>query len=656
MYSVPDGYLAAIRAPTRTDRLAGKLTLTNGTTIALNDSAVISGSLSVDNQCVSGQELTFGSVYMGQASLQLRTELTSAAFYNAALEIDYEIKLADGSWYTLPVGRYTVAEAERSAAVVSLTAYDNMLKLEQNLSGSVIQGDAYTMLTQIAEACGVELGQTEAEIKALSANAELLRQLDSTYNVSSWRDCAGAIAQLLAGFATCDRLGRLVIHQFAETPCVTLGESARSSVKVSDFSCHYAALTIETSEDSYTAGTEGDTGLAMTISDMPLAESGLASAKQGICDAVYAKLCKLDYTPMTVTLPGDPALELGDRLTVPTKDGAPQTLVTHLVWKFRGTQTLKGVGKNPYLTGTTRTDTRLRSLQKQTAANKVIYYSFSNGSDLVVRGDGAEIGAANLTFVTTQNTSAMFLAQLLLTAEPETETVDLPVTSTDETLPADAAAALERDAALTLAVRYYMDDSLIGTYVPAQRLVRGSHALALFYPFPDLQGAASHRWSVRLLCTGGVVRIGKGQLRATITGQGMAAGDIWDGTLTLEETLARVTRPAKLRQILAIYGDVTTEMQRPLGTTAAELLARIPRTTPRRAVNGQAPKRSTTYAYYGLPLAFDADFVQLDADGWRLRTSWQYDAVPQKIDTGTLLCAAADTGSLAEVSKIEVSI
>ena len=656
MHNTPKQYQTAIRAPTRTDGLAGRLTLADGGVIPLDDSAVLAGSVCVDNQCVSGQELAFGGVYMGQASLQLRTELSSAAFYDAALEIDYKLRLPDGSWYTLPVGRYTVAEAERSAAVVSLTAYDHMLRLERPLAGSVIQGDAYAMLTQIAETCGVELGQTEAEIRALSPNAELLRQLDAGYHVSTWRDCAGAVAQLLAGFATFDRLGRLVVRQFGAAPCATLGENARTNAKISDFSCHYAALTIETDDDSYTAGTEGDSGLAMTIADMPLAESGLPSTKQGICDALFARLQNMDYTPMTVTLPGDPALELGDRLTVPTKDGAPQTLVTHLVWKFRGTQTLKGVGKNPYLTGTTRTDTRLRSLQKQTAANKVIYYSFSNGSDLVVRGDGAEVGAANLTFVTTQNTSAMFLAQLLLTAEPETETVDLPVTSTDETLPTDAAAALERDAALTLAVRYYMDDSLIGTYVPAQRLVRGSHALALFYPFPDLQGAASHRWSVRLLCTGGVVRIGKGQLRATITGQGMAAGDIWDGTLTLEETLARVARPAKLRQILAIYGDVTTEMQKPLGTAAAERLARIPRTTPRRAVNGQAPKRSTTYAYYGLPLAFDADFVQLDTDGWRLRTSWQYDAVPQEIDTGTLLCAAADTGNLAEVSKIEVSI
>ena len=656
MYSVPDDYQTAIRAPTRTDGLAGRLTLADGGVIPLDDSAVLAGSVCVDNQCVSGQELAFGGVYMGQASLQLRTELSSAAFYDAALEIDYKLRLPDGSWYTLPVGRYTVAEAERSAAVVSLTAYDHMLKLERPLAGSVIQGDAYAMLTQIAETCGVELGQTEAEIRALSPNAELLRQLDAGYHVSTWRDCAGAVAQLLAGFATFDRLGRLVVRQFGGAPCATLSENARTNAKISDFSCHYAALTIETDDDSYTAGTEGDSGLAMTIADMPLAESGMPSTKQGICDALFARLQNMDYTPMTVMLPGDPALELGDRLTVPTKDGAPQTLVTHLVWKFRGTQTLKGVGKNPYLTGTTRTDTRLRSLQKQTAANKVIYYSFSNGSDLVVRGAGAEISAANLTFVTTQNTSAMFLAQLLLTAEPETETVDLPVTSTDETLPTDAAAALERDAALMLTVRYYMDDSLIGTYVPTQRLVRGSHALALFYPFPDLQGAASHRWSVRLLCTGGVVRIGKGQLRATITGQGMAAGDIWDGTLTLEETLARVTRPAKLRQILAIYGDVTTEMQKPFGSTAAERLARIPRTTPRRAVNGQAPKRSTTYAYYGLPLAFDVDFVQLDADGWRLRTSWQYDAVPQEIDTGTLLCAAADTGNLAEVSKIEVSI
>ena len=95
MYDVPKEYRAAIRSPTRNDRMAGKLILTDGSTIELTDSAVISGSVSVDNQCVSGQELAFGSVYMGQASLQLSTALSSAAFYDAALQIDFEIQLAD---------------------------------------------------------------------------------------------------------------------------------------------------------------------------------------------------------------------------------------------------------------------------------------------------------------------------------------------------------------------------------------------------------------------------------------------------------------------------------------------------------------------------------------------------------------------------------
>ena len=587
MYNVPTQYQTAIRSPTRADRLAGRLTLTDGTVLPLSDSAVMAGSVSVDNQCVSGQELAFGGVYMGQAALQLRTGLSSAAFYDAALEIDYELRLPDGTWYTLPVGRYTVAEAERTAAVVSLTAYDNMLKLERPLAGSVIQGDAYAMLTQIAEACGVELGQTEAEIRALSPNSELPRQLDSTYRVSTWRDCAGAVAQLLAGFATFDRLGRLVIRQFGETPCATLAENTRTSVKISDFSCHYAALTIETDDDSYTAATEGDTGLTMTISDMPLAESGLSDAKQGICDALFAKLKNMDYTPMTVTLPGDPALELGDRLALPTRaqDAAPETLVTHLVWKFRAAETLKGVGKNPYLTGgASRTDSQLRSLQRQTDANKVIYYSFSNASDLVVKSDGQEVNAANLTFVTTQDTSAMFLAQLLLTAEPDAETVQLPVTSGDETFPTDAEAALEQDAALTLTVRYYMDNFLIENFIPVQRLVRGAHALTLFYPFPDLVGAASHRWNVRLLCAGGTVKIGKGQLRATITGQGMAAGDIWDGTLTFEELVGCMNRPANRRRVLTIYDGLTSKMQTPLGRTAAESIALVRRSRPTRII------------------------------------------------------------------------
>ena len=431
------------------------------------------------------------------------------------------------------------------------------------------------MLTQIADTCGVELAQSEAEIKALSPNAEILRQLDGSYRVSTWRDCVGAIAQLLAGFATIDRLGRLRIVQFGETPCVTLSENARTNAKISDFSCHYAALVIETDTDTFTSDIEGESGLERTISDMPLAESGTAEVRQGICDAVLARLRALDYTPAAVTMPGDPALELGDRLALPTADAAPETLVTHLVWKFRGEMTLKGVGKNPYLAGAAaHTDAQLRSLQKQADANKIIYYSFTNGSDIKVKDNGKETHAVNLTFVTTQDTSAMFLAQVLLTAEPDAEVVKLPVTG-DMASDFGGAATPEQDAALTLTVRYYLDNVLIDSFTPAQRLVRGAHALALFYPFPDLEGAASHRWSVRLLCAGGGVKIAKGQIRATITGQGMAVGDAWDGTLEFEELVGRPTRTPAACKVLTIQDAILAGTQMPIGDAAAEIITRL---------------------------------------------------------------------------------
>lgn len=113
--------------------------------------------------------------------------------------------------------------------------------------------------------------------------------------------------------------------------------------------------------------------------------------RQGICDAVFARLRALDYTPAAVTMPGDRRWSWADRLALPTADAAPETLVTHLVWKFRGEMTLKGVGKNPYLAGAaTHTDAQLRSLQKQAGANKIIYYSFTNGSDIKVKDNGKE--------------------------------------------------------------------------------------------------------------------------------------------------------------------------------------------------------------------------------------------------------------------------
>lgn len=493
IYSVSDAYKTAIRARTRTDQVTGTLTLTNGTVLNLDAADLMSGSLTLDNQCVTGEELAFGCAYLGQAALNLRTDLSRYAFYGAKLVLHYGLQLPGGRWETVPLGVYTVAEAERRALYVSIKAYDNILALQQKYDGTTMQGTAYALLGQIAAACGLTLGQTEAEIGALNPNAALVCQLSGTDGLSTWRECAAAVAQLVGGFAA-----------------------------VSDFACHYAALSIETDNGSFAAGRSQDTGLTMRISNMTLAEKGLPATRQQITDNLFAALQRLDYVPATVTMPGDPAFEPGDRVALPMEDGtAPEMLVTHFVWRYRGRQTLKGVGRNPYLGGTTdgATEKALRRLQNSAESKRIVYYSFTNPAELAVQT--VETPAVAIAFTAVEETSAMFLAQLLLDAAPDTGKV------------------------LTLTVRYYINDVPVENFAPQQRLETGAHTLALFYPFASVEAGTVTRLSVRLTCAGGTVKIAPYGIKATVTGQGMASETPWDGTLECEETLLPIAIKAR---------------------------------------------------------------------------------------------------------------
>ena len=520
MYPVSQAYKTAIRARTRTDSVTGVLTLKDGTVLPLQPQDLMSGSLTLDNQCVTGEELAFGCAYMGQAALSLRTELDRYSFYGASLVLTYALQLPDGSWERVPLGCYTVAEAERRALYVSIKAYDNILALQTRFDGEALQGDAYTLLAALADRAGLTLGQTAQEIADLSPCAGLVHRLTGE-EFSTLRDAVSAIAQLLGGFAAADRAGRLVIRQFAVSPCAALDAAGRSEAAVSDFRCHYTAVRLETGDKTFTAAVPGE-GLLMTLSDMPLAEKGLDETRQQMADSLLATLQGLDYTPATVTMPGDPAFEPGDRITLPQADGAaPEMLVTHFVWRYRGRQTLKSVGRNPYLGGSTDGNTQklLRKVQASAETKRLTYYSFTNTADLTVQG--SEVRAIEIAFAATEATSAIFLAQLLLDAAPDTGKV------------------------LTLTVRYYINDVPVENFAPQQRLETGAHTLALFYPFASVEAGTVTRLSVRLVCAGGTVRIAPYGIKATVTGQGMARETPWDGTLECEETLLPIAIKAR---------------------------------------------------------------------------------------------------------------
>lgn len=559
MYNVSEAYRAAIRAPVRTERLRGELTLTDGTVYAFGPEDLMSGSVTLDNQCVTGQELQFGCVYLGQAAFQLRTDLSRYRLYGARLALTYGLQLPGGTWAEVPLGVYTVAEAERTSLCVSIRAYDNLLALDRDYTGPALQGTPYAMLSQIAAHCGLELGVEESDL-AGQPNAAETFQLDTGDGCATWRDCLAAVAQVVGCFGAADRAGALVLRPFAATPCLTLGPGARTGAAVADYVCRYTALTAECGGKrlvSQAAADSGAGGLTMTLTDAPLLTKGLTERNQALLDALCAYLQGIEYVPATLNGVADPALDCGDRLTVTVPDtggtGAPteaETLVTHRVWKFRGNSTCQGVGKNPYLAAARDKNTAaLQQLQADSANNRLIFYSFTNPAALTVP-PGVEVTAAYVTFVTVEKTTALFLAQLLLQAASST-----PGTP------------------MTLTVRYYLNGSLVAGYTPAQTLPDGPRILALFYPFNELEADTVNRFEIRLFAADGSALLAAGALRGVVTGRGLADGAAWDGTLQLEDSLGALAWGARTLTLDPVQVQPTLSVVTPpVVCTAADAL------------------------------------------------------------------------------------
>ena len=68
----------------------------------------------------------------------------------------------------------------------------------------------------------------------------------------------------------------------------------------------------------------------LAVENAPLLEKGLEERRQALLEALLPGLAAADYTPASLSAPGAPTLDPGDRLALP--DTHPEPLVPHLVW------------------------------------------------------------------------------------------------------------------------------------------------------------------------------------------------------------------------------------------------------------------------------------------------------------------------------------
>ena len=570
MYPVSEAFLQAVQGNTRKYYWTGKITTVAGVEYSFTQEEIVKGSGYITAQCCGNSEIELGAVYAAEMGISLFLDIDRYTLEDAKVELTYHLRLADGSYEAVPLGIFEVSEANRTAHVLELKAYDYMLRFDRDFNGFETIGTAYGMMTLCSTACGVELAQSQAEIEGLPNGSELL-SIYPENDIETYRDVLYFTAQVLSGFFCINREGRLEFRQYGNTPVMEILQKHRFSSSFSDFVTRYTAVSstnLRTQTAEYYA-LEEDDGLTMNLGINPLLQFGLEETREELCRNILTALSVVNYVPFDSDTIGNPALDLGDVLTFSggQADSQQITCVTSFTVKIGGRQSLKCVGKNPRLSqAKSKNDKNISGLLNQIEAGKIGIHTFTNASAYTLGETNVRV--ISIEFASKEENHAQFFGQVVVDAAAQavertanaSGTIVVPFASattgseantgtesTEEGTAADSTdvsvdvslpVAWSEDGKVICYVTFELNDVEILLHRPAETWHSGKHILSLYYPIENVVPNITNTFNVYLRMENGSGTVGIGDCIASISGQAMAAAAAWDGKITIEETAA----------------------------------------------------------------------------------------------------------------------
>lgn len=522
VFEVSEMFKNAVRQNTRKYDWFGSITTTGGKVYDFTSKDIVKGSGYIKWQCCGGSEIELGTVYAAELGISLFSSVDRYTLEDAKIHLFYSLTLSDGSVETIPMGIFEVTEANRNIKTLELKAYDYMLRFEKTLKLESSSGTPYQFLKAACDACKVELSQTVAEISSLP-NGKTTLGIYTDNDIETFRDLIFYVAQVVGCFCQIDRYGKLVLKQYGNTASWTVPQKERFNSSYSDFVTRYTAIssTNQMSQESEYIAMEKDDALTINLGINPLMQFGLKSVREKMLREILTALQKVNYVPFDSSTIGNPALEPGDILqfTGGHADDGQISCITNIELRIFGKQTLKCVGKNPKLASAkSKNDKNITGLINSVENGRTIIYNFVNVSSFVIGQSLTKV--MDIDFTATEETSAAFQCEMLLeVVKPEETTEILP----------------------ELSIVYKMNDETIDTFMPTKTCIYGNHIVTLFLPISKVVENSSNTFSMYLKISDGSISIGETQIRATISGQGLAAGlGDWNGRININENIGFV--------------------------------------------------------------------------------------------------------------------
>lgn len=601
MYPVSNAFLEAVKANTRKYFWTGRITTTAGTVYEFDQDDMVKGSGYITSQCCGSTEIELGTVYAAEMGISLFSEINRYTLEDAKVELFYHLQVEGGSYEEIPMGIFEVSEANRKAKCLEIKAYDYMVRFEKAFTSLESISNAYDFMVLCSTACEVMLAQDRATIEALPNGTENL-SIYSDNDIETYRDVLFYVGQVLGGFFVINRSGELELRKYGNTPVLTVERKHRFSSSFSDFITRYTAVSstnLRTQIAEYYA-LDPDEGLTMNLGVNSLLQFGLEETRKQLCENILNDLAVVNYVPFDSNTIGNPALDVGDILsfTGGQADATKIACITSNTIKIGGRQSIKCVGKNPRLSrAKSKNDKNLSGLLNQIEQGRIGIHTFTNASAYSVADKDVRI--ISIEYASSDEMHVQFHAQVMVDVVADAVsrsasakgTIVVPIPSSDsdsgtetgsETggttdVPVDVEIPVTwtEDGQAVCHVTYELNDEEITTLYPVETWHSGKHILTLYYPVERVIPYITNTFRVYLRMEGGTGTVDVGDAIASISGQSMAAAAVWDGKITVEETVGMFSLGGSL-SARAFAVDIQTETMELVKRYYSETISRIP--------------------------------------------------------------------------------
>lgn len=351
MYTTSDAYQEAIRAPVRYCSVVGTLG-----TMELSDSNIQSGTLYIDNQAVSDDnDIGLGACVIGEMGFDLKdSEHIADYYFGRSCKLTYKQLLPDGTYESIPLGVFTVNNntVRKDRETISIQAYDNMSKFDTPTGFKPYTGGIVDCMRFCCSNAGVKWGGIDNSLANLDLQVSYFPQFESYAEyITTWRDLLKYLCQLVGGFGTIGRDGKLYIRSLVQksVPDMVIDTANRKKTSIDDKMLEIGGaqmvvtkyLLDETMLLRYPTNPDG--GKLLELSENPCMR--FISDKNAVIENIAKNAMKMRYRPMEAELFGDPSIDLGDTIkhTGYICGDGENMVVTHNRWQYRNTQTLQAV-------------------------------------------------------------------------------------------------------------------------------------------------------------------------------------------------------------------------------------------------------------------------------------------------------------------------